>query len=570
MSSPVDLSSVAAFCVFLCVNLLASTYAPIQDCDEVFNYWEPTHYIVHGFGLQTWEYSPEYAIRSWLYALIHAIPSRFAAVFVSKKVFEFYFVRGVLGSICAGCETRLFSTISRTMDPRIAVIFLLAMVSSSGMFHASVAYLPSSFAMYTAMMGAAAFMYVKDGLKTTEGIMWFGVGATVGWPFSAALILPFIPDELTYLKRTADIAGVASRVVGGVLRTLAIVSLQVAVDLLFYGKVVFVPWRIVSYNILSGSSRGPNIFGTEPWHFYIRNLLLNFNAWFLLAMCAGPLLGLQLLFTRLSSTRWTALRSMMISSPFYMWLAIFSAQSHKEERFMYPAYPFLCLNAAIAMHTVLNYLGHLSPKSIIGKVPAKARLALVGAFVLAMAIVGVLRTVGTVSAYSAPLEIYRPLQSPEYVEMQGNVCLGKEWYRFPSSYFLPKNMRLKFVKSAFDGLLPGEFSEAGTVSGIIPTWLMPPGMNDQNIEDPGKHVDVGHCSFMVDSIFSGSDDSMLEPNFIADGKNWEQIQCHKFLDTSQTHPLGRIIWIPDSELIPTKFRRQWGRYCLLGRKSAPD
>ena len=223
MSRPFNQYSLAAFCVFLSVNLLASVYSPIQDCDEVFNYWEPTHYIAHGSGLQTWEYSPEYAIRSWLYALIHAIPSKVAAAFVSNKVFEFYFVRGILGLICAGCETRLFSAISRTMNPRIAVIFLLAMTTSSGMFHAAVAYLPSSFAMYTAMMGAAAFMSVEDGLKTTDGIMWFGIGATVGWPFSAALIVPFIPDELTYLKRTADIYGVASRVLGGALRTLAIV-----------------------------------------------------------------------------------------------------------------------------------------------------------------------------------------------------------------------------------------------------------------------------------------------------------------------------------------------------------
>lgn len=267
-------------------------------------------------------------------------------------------------------------------------------------------------------------------------------------------------------------------------------SLQVAVDLVFYGKVVIVPWRIVSYNILSGSSRGPDIFGTEPWHFYIRNLLLNFNAWFVLAIFAGPVLGLQLLFTRRSSTRWTILRSMMISTPFYMWLGIFSAQPHKEERFMYPSYPFLCLNAAMTMHAILNYLGNPNPKSIIGKVPANVKLALVGASALAITTVGILRTVGTMSAYSAPLEIYRPLQSLEYANMQGNVCLGKEWYRFPSSYFLPKAMRPRFVKSAFDGLLPGEFSEAGTISGILPTWLVPHGMNDENIEDPAKHVRV--------------------------------------------------------------------------------
>lgn len=68
--------STTAFAIFAVVNLLAATYAPIQDCDEVFNYWEPTHYLNHGFGFETWEYSPEYAIRSWLYIVIHALPGK--------------------------------------------------------------------------------------------------------------------------------------------------------------------------------------------------------------------------------------------------------------------------------------------------------------------------------------------------------------------------------------------------------------------------------------------------------------------------------------------------------------
>ena len=69
------------------------------------------------------------------------------------------------------------------------------------------------------------------------------------------------------------------------------------------------------------------------------------------------------------------------------------------------------------------------------------------------------------------------------------VCFGKDWYRFPSSYFLPKGMHAKFVKSEFAGLLPGEFSEAKTGFGFFPgTWLVPRGMNDRNVEDPGKYV----------------------------------------------------------------------------------
>jgi alpha-1,2-mannosyltransferase len=50
-------------------------------------------------------------------------------------------------------------------------------------------------------------------------------------------------------------------------------------------------------------------------------------------------------------------------------------------------------------------------------------------------------------------------------------------------------MRAKFIKSEFDGLLPGEFFEPSEGFGLRPgTWLIPAGMNDENIEDMGKYV----------------------------------------------------------------------------------
>lgn len=180
---------------------------------------------------------------------------------------------------------------------------------------------------------------------------------------------------------------------------------------------------------------------------------------------------------------------MVVAVPFYMWLAIFSAQPHKEERFMYPAYPFLALNAALTLHTALAYIGSGDPTKVVGKIPARLKLYVVSLFVLFAIDVGVGRTFGTYSAYNAPLQVYAPLHQAEFASGEANVCLGKDWYRFPSSYFLPSNMRAKFIKSAFDGLLPGQFNEAKTGFGFFPgTWLIPPGMNDQNIEDPGKHV----------------------------------------------------------------------------------
>jgi alpha-1,2-mannosyltransferase len=222
----------------------------------------------------------------------------------------------------------------------------------------------------------------------------------------------------------------------------------------------------------------------------MRNLALNFNIWFVLALASGPLFAIQyLLRQRQQRTLTRGIRSAVFLSPFYIWLAIFTSQPHKEERFMYPAYPALALNAAIAMHIILSYIGQSDPKKLIGKIPTQLKFFAVLLVVLGGIGAGLLRTIGTVTAYSAPLRIYGHLQHINSSESVKNVCIGKEWYRYPSSYFLPDNLRLKFVKSEFDGLLPGEFSEVQ--EGLTPrpgTYLLPSGMNDRNTEDPGKHV----------------------------------------------------------------------------------
>ena len=210
------------FTVFFGTHLLAAQHGPILDCDEVFNYWEPTHYLNHRYGRQTWEYAPEFSIRSWLYIVIHAIIGKLGSLLSSNKNFEFYFVRGVLALACAAAETRLFLAISKILNPRIAIIFMLAMISSPGMFHASVAYLPSSFSMYCAMLGMAAFMNWRGGLKIAEGIMWFGIGALVGWPFSAVLIVPFVLEDLFLASLTGERSEVAFRYLDGIVRCIIV------------------------------------------------------------------------------------------------------------------------------------------------------------------------------------------------------------------------------------------------------------------------------------------------------------------------------------------------------------
>lgn len=46
------------------------------------------------------------------------------------------------------------------------------------------------------MLGAAAFMNWRGGLKTSQGIFWFAVAGVLGWPFAAALCFPYIAEEM--------------------------------------------------------------------------------------------------------------------------------------------------------------------------------------------------------------------------------------------------------------------------------------------------------------------------------------------------------------------------------------
>jgi alpha-1,2-mannosyltransferase len=223
--SPAELEPIIAFYVFAAANVAAAFFAPIQDCDEVFNYWEPTHYLDHGYGLQTWEYSPEYAIRSWTYTGLHALVIKLGLLplrsfgFAKTKVAEFYFLRTFLALVCAVCQTRLYSVIARTFNPRVALFFIFVLVFSPGMYHAAPAYLPSSFAMYMTMLGFSAFMDWKGGIRTAQGIMWFGIGAVLGWPFAAALVLPFVVEEIILASLTDDITESVRRLVDGCMRS---------------------------------------------------------------------------------------------------------------------------------------------------------------------------------------------------------------------------------------------------------------------------------------------------------------------------------------------------------------
>ena len=112
--------------LLMLMRLAGALYAPIMDCDETYNYYEPMHYLLYGYGLQTWEYSPAYALRSYFYLLVpHGAVALTASLLTTHKVVVFYVVRCSLGVACAACTCRVrgsaVAVVPRPAEPRPSV-----------------------------------------------------------------------------------------------------------------------------------------------------------------------------------------------------------------------------------------------------------------------------------------------------------------------------------------------------------------------------------------------------------------------------------------------------------------
>ena len=70
------------------------------------------------------------------------------------------------------------------------------------------------------------------------------------------------------------------------------------------------------------------------------------------------------------------------------------------------------------------------------------------------------------------------------------ICYGKEWHRFPGHYLVPDGIRVDWIKSEFDGMLPAHFLEprGGILSRATGTRHLPAGLNDLNNEEPMHYV----------------------------------------------------------------------------------
>lgn len=175
------------FLCFLFLNFLACSVNHIDDTDETYGYWEPLHYLLNGIGMQTWEYSPTYAIRT--YAFI--IPFQWFANTLKRFSLDgpgvFLGVRLALATVNAVAQSGFVSHVRYKLGPQTGMLTMAFMLSSPGLFYSMTSFLPSSIAASFVMFAFSAWL--EDHFFSAIAYGSVAVLCT-GWPFVGLLLLP--------------------------------------------------------------------------------------------------------------------------------------------------------------------------------------------------------------------------------------------------------------------------------------------------------------------------------------------------------------------------------------------
>lgn len=549
-------------------------YVPLLDCDESYNYWDPLNFLIRHFGKQTWEYDPQFALRSYAFLYPWALIKYPLSVANVQPYHLFYAVRCILALAFTLAESKLASQLDTIFKSsyNIGGWFLLAQILSPGMYIASVAYLPNSIALlFTILSTTYILKYFHsinlmnetdselsklesavvtdeksiDGTPAEEdlnievvqslmkikvytllhsimtknftlAILFISIAGFVCWPFSLVLILPLVvfallkslfPPKSTRLNgKFSSMSTFFTLILTGISCAFFVPYFISQIDFLFYHKNVIFSYNLFSYNVLSNNV-GPELFGLEDASYYLKNLLLNFHL-------ILPIAALNLILIP------SNVQLFSYKFPLIIWLAIFQSQGHKEERFMYPVYHLISISFAQFMSCPT-----FNSNKFLKFVKISLNLSLIGS----MVVLGGLRINNLIQSYTNYQTVFKPLS----LLPAGNVCIGREWYHYPSSFFLGDDQRLKFTKSNFNGLLPGDFKEDGTGS-FAPVY----GFNNENKSQPTFYIkSIDECDYFIDT--TQETDELDETNL----NEWDIIQCENVIDYNKSSGLNRILGI---------------------------
>ncbi|KAM3396015.1 dol-P-Man:Man(6)GlcNAc(2)-PP-Dol alpha-1,2-mannosyltransferase [Capsicum galapagoense] len=518
----------------ICLGMLrhmSATSNIIHDCDEVFNYWEPLHYLLYKSGFQTWEYSAQFGLRSYLYILLHKLVGQPASWwFGEEKVRVFYAVRIFLAVLSVISDAALVVALSRKYGKRLASYTLAMLCLASGCFFASTSFLPSSFSMYAMSLSSALFLFDKPAMAVSVA----ATGVILGWPFSVLAFLPLTIYSLVKSFKSIFLTGVVTSII--------LMVLSVLVDYSYYKRWTSSVINLLVYNVLGGGES--HLYGTEGPSFYLRNGFNNFNFCFVLAL-------LFLAILPFAKKKYVP-ELLIVVSPVYLWIFFMSLQPHKEERFLYPIYPLICVAASAVIESFPDlFRDKYNPNgtSVLVMIAKILRPIVLGLILCASHA----RTFSLINGYSAPIEIYKHLDYHDDAGAGSVLCVGSEWHRFPSSFFIPDYVgQVRWLDDGFTGLLPIPFNSSLGGTSAAPSYFnnKNKASEDQFLRDPEQ------CTLLIELQLQRP-----YPTRGSDMSTWEIVAALPYLDRELSPPMYRSFFIP----YQWQHKNVFGQYRLLRR-----
>ena len=138
-----------------------------------------------------------------------------------------------------------------------------------------------------------------------------------------------------------------------------------------------------------------------------------------------------------------------------------------------------------------------------------------------------------------------------------NACIGSEWYTFPSHFFLPMEIRLRYIEDGFEGMLPQHFPTG--INGTSQEPKVP--FNDQNREEKRIYTPLYKCHYLV-RLVKDEDRTHISNAHNFNQEHFKPLDSTKIIDSAASPMLSRAFSIPRLEFLSRK-KNSYQNYTLF-------
>ncbi|NWU93974.1 PIGB mannosyltransferase, partial [Upupa epops] len=302
--------------------LVQTSFVP----DEYWQALEVAHHMVFkypsvahrgNYGYLTWEWAN--GLRGYSYPLIFASMYKVLQLLAKDDVQLLIWVPRIAQAVLAAfADVRLYSLVQHLENAETAKCVFFCQLCSWFTWYSCTRTLTNT--METLLSIFALSCYPMQGSKMGRSTKYLALVAlaVVARPTAVILWIPLVFSHFFQEQRKADLILCTCLPVG-----LITVGISLIIDRVFYGKWVLVQFNFLKFNVLQNLG---TFYGSHPWHWYFTQGLPVILGTHLPFFIHGCVLAPKRYRIFLTAVIWT--------------MVIYSTQSHKEFRFIYPILPF--------------------------------------------------------------------------------------------------------------------------------------------------------------------------------------------------------------------------------------